>query len=255
MKDSGLGTPATRAATIETLLKRGFMLRAGKNLEATTTGIALISALPVPSLASPELTGSWEARLTRIARGLEGRAAFMADIARYVEELVAAVRTAPVNAVMAGSGPPPPAARGSANRSGGPPSPERPRAPSRGPAARATKPAPRSKPVARASSGSATAPLATDVTPPALTCPRCKLGHLVTGKRGWGCSRWREGCGFVVWFDLEGKRLSQVQLRELVGKGKTRKTSWPHAGVTVPGRLILDLGAPAGQGAARFEPG
>jgi DNA topoisomerase-3 len=231
MKDSGLGTPATRAATIETLIKRGFMHRAGKNLEATSTGIALISALPVPSLASPELTGSWEARLTRIARGLEGRPAFMADIGRYVEELVTAVRTAPVNAVMAGAGPSP-AARG-------------PKATPKAATPKAATP--------KAATPKATA--ATEVTPPALICPRCKRGQLVTGKRGWGCSRWREGCGFVVWFDLEGKRLSQAQLRELVGKGKTRKTSWPHAGATVPGRLILDLGAPAGQGAARFEPG
>jgi DNA topoisomerase-3 len=250
MKDSGLGTPATRAATIETLIKRGFMLRAGKNLQATATGIALISALPVPSLASPELTGRWEARLTRIARGLEGRAAFMADIARYVEELVAAVRSAPVNAVMAGSS-------GSTARAVGEGAASAPRGPAvrpapSAPALKASKPI--AKPTAKPKSP-ARAPGGETVAPAVLTCPRCKLGTLVTGKRGWGCSRWREGCGFVVWFDLAGKRLSQAQLLQLVDKGKTRKISWPHAGATVAGRLILDLGAPAGQGAARFEPG
>jgi DNA topoisomerase III len=253
MKDSGLGTPATRAATIETLIKRGFMIRAGKNLEATTTGMALIGALPVPSLASPELTGRWEARLSRIARGLEGRAGFMADIARYVEDVVAAVRAAPVNAVMAGTDAgapartsprtsPPALAKSPAKTSAQAPTKARTQAPTK----TATK--------ARAPEPSSDSPGAPPPLPATLPCPRCRQGVLLTGKRGWGCSRWREGCGFVVWFDLEGKRLSPAQLRELVGKGKTRKTSWPQQGVPVPGWLVLDLAVPAGQGAVRFQP-
>src|SRR4029077_19883056 len=79
MRDGGLGTPATRAATIETLIRRTFLKRDGKNLIPTEMGIGLIDALPVKSLASPELTGTWEARLARVARGEETRAAFMAD--------------------------------------------------------------------------------------------------------------------------------------------------------------------------------
>ncbi|HEX7703016.1 MAG TPA: DNA topoisomerase, partial [Kofleriaceae bacterium] len=93
MKDSGLGTPATRAAIIETLLKRDYIVRDRQHLVPTETGTGLIEALPVASLASPELTGNWEARLARIARGEDSRAAFMADIARYVTELVDAIRT------------------------------------------------------------------------------------------------------------------------------------------------------------------
>ncbi|MGN6110610.1 MAG: DNA topoisomerase, partial [Kofleriaceae bacterium] len=92
MKDSGLGTPATRASIIETLLDRGYVVRARQHLVPTALGIGLIEALPVASLGSPELTGAWEARLARIARGEESRAAFMADIARFVEEIVAAIR-------------------------------------------------------------------------------------------------------------------------------------------------------------------
>jgi DNA topoisomerase-3 len=258
MKDSGLGTPATRAATIETLIKRGFMLRAGKNLASTETGRALIQALPVPSLSSPELTGRWEARLSRIARGLETRPAFMADIAGYVAEVVDAIRAAPVNSIMARGGPGEPARPAAAPRPGA------------GVAARDAVPAARvatspvvkvvKVPLARteAPPTRAEAPLPNDAEPP-LTCPRCHEGVLVTGKRGWGCSRWRQGCSFVVWFDLQGKRLSQAQLRELVGKGKTRKTRWPAGpagqGPPVPGHLVLDPGAPAGAGAVRFEPG
>jgi DNA topoisomerase III len=268
MKESGLGTPATRAATIETLIKRGFIVRAGKNLEATRTGTALIAALPVPSLSSPELTGRWEARLARIARGLEERPAFMADIGRYVAEVVDAIRKAPVNAVMAaapGGRPTAPVARPTATGPRAPGAIPRaaevtPTAPAPTPPRKRTKSdkprAPKSREATRANKAGAPGdgkPAGGTAEAP-LICPRCRQGTLLTGKRGWGCSRWREGCGFVVWFDLEGKRLSEAQLRELVGKGKTRKTTWPQAGAAVPGRLVLDVAAPAGQGAVRFEP-
>jgi DNA topoisomerase III len=84
-----------------------------------------------------------------------------------------------------------------------------------------------------------------------LPCPRCRTGTLLTGKRGWGCSRWREGCGFVIWFETAGKRLSDAQLGELVTRGKTRKARFtPDGGPPVAGRLILDLAAD--KGGARF---
>jgi DNA topoisomerase-3 len=65
---------------------------------------------------------------------------------------------------------------------------------------------------------------------------------MVRGKRGWGCSRWREGCAFVVWFETAGVTLSDAQLHELVVRGATR------AGAGV---LRLDV---AGEGGARYEP-
>jgi DNA topoisomerase-3 len=58
MKETGLGTPATRAATIEVLLKRGFIVRTGKNLEATDKGIHLIDVVH-PEVKSPAMTGQW----------------------------------------------------------------------------------------------------------------------------------------------------------------------------------------------------
>ncbi len=95
LKDRGLGTPATRAAVIETLLDRGYITRQGKQLQPTPLGMDLIARLPVPSLGSAQLTGQWEERLSRMARGQESRAAFMADIAAYVQEIIAAVKAAP----------------------------------------------------------------------------------------------------------------------------------------------------------------
>ena len=65
MKESGLGTPATRAATIENLLDKEYLLREGKALRATDKGLALIRMLGDHQLTRPDLTGGWEKRLRR----------------------------------------------------------------------------------------------------------------------------------------------------------------------------------------------
>ena len=65
MKERGLGTPATRAEIIETLLRRGYAQRQGKALAATDTGIRLVD-LVHPQVKSAALTGEWEAQLARI---------------------------------------------------------------------------------------------------------------------------------------------------------------------------------------------
>jgi DNA topoisomerase-3 len=96
MRDHGLGTPATRAAIIETLLARGYIARHGKQLVPTALGSELIHSLPVPALASAELTGRWEARLSQMARGEQSATSFMRDIRSFVAELVARVQGAPV---------------------------------------------------------------------------------------------------------------------------------------------------------------
>jgi DNA topoisomerase-3 len=87
MRESGLGTPATRAATIETLLARGYITREAKNLRATPLGAALVAAVH-PLVRSAEMTGRWELRLRRMERGQEAFDPFMHDIAAYVREVV-----------------------------------------------------------------------------------------------------------------------------------------------------------------------
>ena len=83
----GLGTPATRAATIEKLISAGFVERKGKNLIPTKDGNNLVAVLP-ESLTSPTLTAEWEQRLTAIARGEANPDGFMDDISDMVRELV-----------------------------------------------------------------------------------------------------------------------------------------------------------------------
>jgi DNA topoisomerase III len=96
MRDSGLGTPATRAAIIETLLTRGYLTRAAKVITSTPLGAALIGAVH-PLVCSPELTGRWEQRLRRMERGEDTLDAFMRDIATYVREVVTVEATKPMN--------------------------------------------------------------------------------------------------------------------------------------------------------------
>ncbi len=88
MKRNGLGTPATRAAIIETLINRTFIARDGRELVPTPSGRALIGVLPVQELRSAGLTGRWEARLHAVADGAEDRDAFMADIRAFTDDAV-----------------------------------------------------------------------------------------------------------------------------------------------------------------------
>jgi DNA topoisomerase-3 len=88
MKDSGIGTPATRAAIIERLIQVGYVERDGRALVATEKGLNVIRLLNEHALTSPELTGSWEHRLGKIERGEDSRKKFMDDIAGFAQETV-----------------------------------------------------------------------------------------------------------------------------------------------------------------------
>lgn len=94
MKDCGLGTPATRASIIETLLKRQYAARKRNILQPTEKGIELIRGLRAESLKSPQLTGEWEARLERMRRGESAREAFMGDVKTFVADLVGQIKAA-----------------------------------------------------------------------------------------------------------------------------------------------------------------
>jgi DNA topoisomerase-3 len=88
MKESGIGTPATRAAIIERLIAVGYLERDGRSLVATEKGLNVVRLLGSHPLTSPELTGDWERRLDRIERGQDAREVFMGDIAGFARETV-----------------------------------------------------------------------------------------------------------------------------------------------------------------------
>ncbi|MFI5005566.1 MAG: DNA topoisomerase [Solirubrobacterales bacterium] len=88
MKESGIGTPATRAAIIERLISVGYIERDGRSLVATEKGLNVVRLLGTHPLTSPELTGQWEHRLDGIERGDDSRERFMQDIAGFAGETV-----------------------------------------------------------------------------------------------------------------------------------------------------------------------
>ena len=100
LKESGIGTPATRAAIIERLITVGYVRRKGKSLVPTEKGIKLIAVVP-PELSSPETTGRWERGLSMIAKGSMEPDRFMGSIKRYVCYLVEHSKTHGTNVVFA----------------------------------------------------------------------------------------------------------------------------------------------------------
>ena len=94
MKESGLGTPATRASIIEVLLEREYVERQGKSLAATDKGIGLIAVVH-PEVKSPLMTGQWEAKLQRIHKGSEQLKPFIEGIEKYVTDVVGKVLAGP----------------------------------------------------------------------------------------------------------------------------------------------------------------
>ena len=90
MKETGLGTPATRASMIEVLLKRGYIERLGKALGATNKGVRLIEVVH-PEVKSPVMTGQWESYLQRIQKGSAHLEPFLEGIEEYVRTVVGRV--------------------------------------------------------------------------------------------------------------------------------------------------------------------
>lgn len=169
MKDRGLGTPATRAGMIERLLERAYIVRDKKKLVPTERGIALIGLVADKPIASPELTGEWEMRLNKMAKGNYAPDQFMQEVKRYAYEVVGAVR--------------------------------------------------------KASPSSASAvQLMPDYDLADSTCPKCKEGKILKGRRAFGCSRFREGCDFTLRPLIAGKMVEQQHLQELLQLGHT--TGW-----------------------------
>ena len=88
LKERGIGTPATRAAIIETLLRRNYIRREKKQIRATDMGRCLVALIHDPLLKSPEMTGEWEGELKRIERAEIPASEFMEGIFSYTRKLI-----------------------------------------------------------------------------------------------------------------------------------------------------------------------
>ena len=284
MKESGLGTPATRAETIEKLIRTGYVVRDRKAITSTEKGKALVGLVAEP-LRSPELTGEWEQQLKEVEEGQRPVAGFYEGIADLVKSLVPKVQQGPAlspeqaeqaqgkkrgKGTSRGKvlGPCPKCkegqvvenakaygcsryregcnftiwktvarkkltekqaqllmANGRTEKMQGFTSKAGKKFAARlkfddefkvvfefddGPRDGSSKSEGREKPPAEVAQSTA-----------ALTCPKCRQGQIIEGQRGFGCNRYRQGCNFVVWKEIAGKKLTEKQIHTLIAKGKT----------------------------------
>lgn len=201
MKDAGLGTPATRAATIERLKQVEYIEMKGKRIMITQKGrtaIEVIRNAGVNLLTSPEMTGHWERRLNEISKGQAQDTAFMEKVKQFAAMIVEKVRVQPRVAASAfGSSDD---ASAASNRRAG------------------------TRKTATTSKTQATGKPAADDAGGIGPCPREGCGgHIFMGRKGYGCSNYKSGCTFVIWKESFGKTLTDPMVRTLIVKGKTSK--------------------------------
>ena len=182
MKENGIGRPSTRASIIETLFRRKYIERKKKLVLPTQTGIDLINIIDNELLKSAELTGRWEKRLKEIERGEFNAGAFINNMKKMVDELVAEVRSNTskkrISSVIANE----------AKQS--------------------------NRPKAKIASKTKKQVLG-------KTCPKCKKGTLLKGSSAYGCSEYKNNCHVKIPFEIYGKKVSENQLIRLLDKGCT----------------------------------
>jgi len=182
MKENGIGRPSTRASIIETLFRRKYIERKKKLVLPTQTGIDLINIIDNELLKSAELTGRWEKRLKEIERGEFNAGAFINNMKKMVDELVAEVRSNTskkrISSVIANE----------AKQS--------------------------NRPKAKIASKPKKQVLG-------KTCPKCKKGTLLKGSSAYGCSEYKNNCHVKIPFEMFGKKVSENQMIRLLDKGCT----------------------------------
>ena len=189
MKENGIGRPSTRAAIIETLFKRNYIKKIRKSLEPTPTGIELIGLIHEDLLKSAELTGIWEKKLREIEQHKYEARQFLDELKQMVTEIVTTVMmdnsNRRVTTVVEEAKPKKAASKKSTT--------------------------PKAKTASEGiDSSQRTASRRNDMPPEASAtpteaisdaiigqpCPQCGKGHIIKGKTAYGCSEWRNGCGW-----------------------------------------------------------
>ena len=176
LKENGIGRPSTRAAIIETLFKRNYIVKERKNLIPTQTGKELVGIIHEELLKSAELTGLWEKKLRQIERGTYEAKTFLEELKQMVNDVVYNVlsdqsrRTITIEETKTETGKP-----------------------------KARKPRKKK-----------------EKQPSPLLCPVCKKGTLLRGKTAYGCSEYKSGCTFRLPYEQYGSGLSDEELAEIV---------------------------------------
>ncbi|MBR6265786.1 MAG: DNA topoisomerase III, partial [Bacteroidales bacterium] len=169
----------TRAAIIETLFKRRYIVKDKKNLVATPTGVELINLIYEESLKSAELTGKWEKKLREIEQKKYSAKQFLDELKVMVSEIVATVLRDNTNRRVAITEE---VKKETAKKAKGEKKPAKPR---------------QSKKKAEEKQDT---PLVAEDSIIGKTCPVCGKGQIIKGKTAYGCSEWQSGCTFRLPF-------------------------------------------------------
>lgn len=247
----GIGTAATRASIIETLVKRAYIQREKKNLVPTLKGESLIDLVP-ESLKSVELTARWENGLLDIERGsgdaavwLEGIRNFTRDVVQTVKEQKSAAGNVQNGREALGKCPVcgrdvveyPKSYGCSGYKDGCKFAVWKETAGKKITVKQAQELIGKKKTrvikgfkskagksfdaaLVLGQDGKVGFKFAEYVTENVGLCPLCGK-EVVEGKNGWGCSGYREGCKFIIWKEIAGKMMTAAQAKELIGKGRT----------------------------------
>ena len=186
MKENGIGRPSTRANIIETLFRRGYMMRSGKSIRATEAGIQLIATIHEELLKSAKLTGLWENKLRRIERGDYSAKEFVDELKVLINEIVLNVlRDNSLSRIHIAE----PATEKAKSKASKPKSsaPKKPRQPA----------------IRKLDQ---------------IVCPHCGQGHLIKGRTAYGCSRFREGCKVLFPFEEFSADLTPGKLNTMIKK-------------------------------------
>ena len=308
LKEKGLGTPATRAAIIETLLKRGYLTRQNKQLLATDLGRYLVALVKHPHLKSAELTGEWEAKLKAVEQGKLGAEQFMQEIVAFTQDVLEQHGRSSMDGSKLGNCPlcERPVIEGKRGygcsgwregctfvmwseyegmpltehkvrellqhrmtlqpvelpekgksvlylSSGGHvldvavPSREQQKHPNGKKSKSARNETAPSSPKKASNSPKRESPPkkagSSDTATELGDCPVCGR-QIIVGQRGYGCSGWREGCKFVIWKEIAGKKIRASTAKRLLQDGKTSKLKGfqSKAGKPFDARLKLEEG-------------
>ena len=186
MKENGIGRPSTRAAIIETLFKRRYIVKNRKALAATQTGVELIGLIREELLKSAELTGRWEKKLRDIEKHNYSAAQFIGELKQMVCDIVNEVRSETGTRLIAVTPEETADKKKTAGKAPAGFKPKEKKASTKGKKAE-------EKEREKAENG--------EDQWVGLPCPVCHEGHIIKGNTAYGCSRWKEGCNWRIPFD------------------------------------------------------